>query len=136
MSDQVRMQATSIATRASAKVGFAIESIISIITIALPLISQLMAGCGGAKASKKVATKHWDDASETFDSRPVKQLRPEMRRAVRIHNRKTGENIRPTRENLDDLAIETLRQAKDESTAAVTACMTAAAKMPVESDDE
>ncbi len=129
-------QVTAIATRVAKKVGFPYSSVISIITIALPLISQLMEGCGGVKASKRVATNHWDEETSEFDSRAIKKLRPEMRQATRAHNHKTGENLRPTKSQLDAMAIEALRQAKDEPAEQVAACMTTAASMPVETDDD
>ncbi len=140
--DHIAMQAAAIATRASAVVGFSIEIIASIIAIALPLVPKLMELCGGVKATKTVASNHFDEASQEFDSRAIKTVRPELRRATRIHNRQAIEDgrlsdvVHPSKSDLDGMAVEMLRQAKDEPKEAVSACMAAAAKMPVESDDD
>lgn len=129
MNDDLRATATSVGNRVGSDVSAPVGSVIAIITLVLPLIATLLQGCGGTASAKEVALDHYDEDSDKFDSSAIRQLRPQLRRAQRTHNRQTGENVRLTNGELDTLAVATLREALSTDESTLVSCMAAAGQM-------
>lgn len=119
----VEKHARACAARVDANaVGFDPATIISLISILIPLLSSCFKQTSATASPREYLEDHFDEDSGTFDQSLINRCRPQARRAAR----RDGQP-RLSRTQLDAISAATLLQAKDEDQTVVVGLISEAA---------